>query len=61
MYFPPLQNVLRTEPVSLKTWGVMLGLALTIFVAMEIHKWSWRLRGHGVLSPSTSRPKGGER
>jgi magnesium-transporting ATPase (P-type) len=47
MYFPPLQSVLRTEPVSLQTWGVLLGLALTIFVAMEIHKWSWRLRGHG--------------
>ncbi len=46
MYFPPLQNILRTEPVSLQTWAVMIGLSLTIFVALEIHKWSWRLRGH---------------
>jgi len=45
MYFPPLQQVLRTEPVDLATWVAMFLLALTIFAAMEVHKWSWRLRG----------------
>jgi magnesium-transporting ATPase (P-type) len=44
MYTPLLQNVLRTEPVSLGTWAAMIGLALTIFVALEIHKWTWSLR-----------------
>ena len=44
MYLPPLQRVLETEPVSLETWGLLLGLALTVFVAMELHKWSWSVR-----------------
>jgi magnesium-transporting ATPase (P-type) len=60
MYLPLLQSVLRTEPVSLTSWVTMVGLALTIFVAMEIHKWSWRLRGslsyHELgTSPNSSR------
>lgn len=46
MHVPFLQSVLRTEPVSLSTWGVMIGLALTILIAIEIHKWTWSLRGH---------------
>jgi magnesium-transporting ATPase (P-type) len=45
MYVPLLQSVLRTEPVSLPTWAVLVALASTILVAMEIHKWTWRLRG----------------
>lgn len=44
MYFPPLQAVLRTEPVSPAGWLVFVGLAFTVFVAMELHKLSWRLR-----------------
>lgn len=44
MNLPILQQVLRTEPVSLQTWAMLVGLALTIFVAMEIHKISWRIR-----------------
>jgi P-type Ca2+ transporter type 2C len=47
MYVPFLQSILRTEPVSLETWGLMLLLALTVFVAIEIHKWTWKLRGYG--------------
>jgi Ca2+-transporting ATPase len=35
---------LQTEPVAAGTWAVLAGLALTIFVAMEIHKSSWRRR-----------------
>jgi magnesium-transporting ATPase (P-type) len=46
MHVPFLQSILRTEPVSLTTWVTMIGLALTVFLAMEIHKWSWRLREH---------------
>jgi len=44
MHVPFLQSVLRSEPVSLSTWIVMIGLSLTILVAVEIHKWSWKLR-----------------
>jgi hypothetical protein len=48
MHVPVLQAVLRTEPVSPQTWGVVLGLALTVLMAMEVHKWTWRLRGRGA-------------
>ncbi|HBJ38544.1 MAG TPA: ATPase [Planctomycetaceae bacterium] len=44
MNLPLLQQILRTEPVSLQTWAVLAGLASTIFIAMEIHKISWRRR-----------------
>jgi len=46
MYVPLLQSVLRTEPVSLGTWVLMFALAVTVFVAIEIHKWTWKLRGY---------------
>lgn len=45
MHIPFLQSILRTEPVDLATWLWMIGLSLTVFVAMELHKWSWRRRG----------------
>lgn len=44
MYFPPLQAVLQTEPVSWQTWLVLLSCALSVLIAMEIHKWSWARR-----------------
>jgi magnesium-transporting ATPase (P-type) len=44
MHLPFLQSVLRTEPVSPTTWLAMIGLALSVFVAMEIHKWTWAFR-----------------
>ncbi|HUG90027.1 MAG TPA: HAD-IC family P-type ATPase [Planctomycetaceae bacterium] len=44
MYVPPLKRVLKTEPVDLRMWLVLVGLALTVFVAMELHKWTWRVR-----------------
>jgi P-type Ca2+ transporter type 2C len=44
MHIPIMQPLVGTEPVSLGTWAVMFGLALTVFAAMELHKWSWRLR-----------------
>jgi Ca2+-transporting ATPase len=45
MYTPFLQSVLQTEPVSLQTWCVLCGLALTVSIAVELHKWTWRWRG----------------
>jgi len=44
MNLPVLQQILRTEPVSWQSWAMLLALALTIFVVMEIHKITWRLR-----------------
>jgi hypothetical protein len=35
---------LKTEPVSLATWATLIPLALTVLLAMEIHKWSWAKR-----------------
>jgi len=44
LFFPPAQKVLHTEPVPLWTWLVLIGLALSVLVVMELHKVSWRLR-----------------
>jgi magnesium-transporting ATPase (P-type) len=41
MYTPWGQAVLDTEPVNLMTWAVLLGLALLMLPAMELHKL-WR-------------------
>jgi len=46
MFSPLGQRVLRVEPVSLTTLVCLWALALSIFVAMEIHKWSWAMREH---------------
>ncbi|HMO83943.1 MAG TPA: HAD-IC family P-type ATPase, partial [Lacipirellulaceae bacterium] len=45
MHLPFLQSILRSEPVSLRTWATLIALALTVLVAVEIHKWTWRRRG----------------
>jgi magnesium-transporting ATPase (P-type) len=42
LYFPPTQFVLRVEPIDLTTWVRITLVALTIIVAIELHK---RLRG----------------
>lgn len=44
MNLPILRDILQTEPVGLRTWATLLMLALTVLVAMEIHKWSWAKR-----------------
>lgn len=38
------QMLLETEPITLKNWGILLLLALTIFPVMELHKWTWKIR-----------------
>ena len=48
MYLPFGQTILQTEPVQLNTWILLIALALTIFIAMEIHKWLWALRNRSV-------------
>jgi P-type Ca2+ transporter type 2C len=44
MYLPPTQALLQIAPVSIEIWVVLVGLALSVAVAMELHKLSWRLR-----------------
>jgi magnesium-transporting ATPase (P-type) len=40
LYHPTLQNLLGVEPVSLMAWAKLLALALSVFVVMEVYKWS---------------------
>ncbi len=38
MYTPWISDVLRIQPVSLHNWFELLGLAMAVLVAMELHK-----------------------
>jgi magnesium-transporting ATPase (P-type) len=44
MHWPAAQAVLGTEPVTFFSAGILLLLALTVLLTMELHKWIWRLR-----------------
>lgn len=44
MFVPLGQEILHVEPVSLTTFASLWALALTVFVAMEIHKCTWAMR-----------------
>ena len=44
MHVPFFQHLLRTSPVSPTTWLVVILLAVAVVPAMEIHKWTWRMR-----------------
>ena len=39
MYTPWLGDVLGASPVSFAQWLNLLGLALSVLVVMELHKW----------------------
>ncbi|HHJ14663.1 MAG TPA: HAD family hydrolase [Gammaproteobacteria bacterium] len=47
MYTPGLREVLGVAPVSLGHWLELLGLALSVLLAMELHKWLWSRRHPG--------------
>ena len=38
MYVPFLADVLRTGPISLTAWGVLIAIASSILVVMELYK-----------------------
>lgn len=38
MYAPWISDVLHIQPVSPQYWLELLGMALTVLLAMEIHK-----------------------
>jgi len=44
MHVPFFQSLLRTEPLSLTTWGVLMALSLSILMTLEVHKQIWKLR-----------------
>jgi Ca2+-transporting ATPase len=44
MLSPLGQKVLHVEPVSLTTFACLWALALSVFFAMEVHKWTWAMR-----------------
>jgi magnesium-transporting ATPase (P-type) len=52
MYAPGLRGVLGTGPASAVEWLVLLGLALTVTVAIEVHKFT---RGAGRAPASAPR------
>jgi magnesium-transporting ATPase (P-type) len=44
LYLPLGQELLSTQPVDTHLWVLLVGLSLSILVAMECHKYSWRRR-----------------
>lgn len=44
MFTPVGREILHVQPVSLPTFAGLGALALTVFVAMEVHKWTWAMR-----------------
>jgi magnesium-transporting ATPase (P-type) len=57
MLTPLGQRVLETEPVDASTWIVLLGLSLTVLLAIEADKWVWRRFGwSGAASTPAERP-----
>ncbi|MGI9457681.1 MAG: cation-translocating P-type ATPase, partial [Aeoliella sp.] len=44
MFSPLGQKILHVEPISLATFASLWALALSVFVALEIHKWTWSMR-----------------
>jgi magnesium-transporting ATPase (P-type) len=47
MYIPGLNTVLGIQPISFQQWLSYLGLALSVLLVMEVHKW---LRNKFLLS-----------
>ena len=47
MHLPVGQMILKTQPVDAKTWLLTAGLASTIVLWMEWHKWLWNKRQSG--------------
>jgi hypothetical protein len=44
MYTPGLSSVLAIQPVAFGEWLGLLGIALSLLLVMEAHKWSWARR-----------------
>jgi hypothetical protein len=44
MYTPGLRDALDVEPISIGAWIAMLGLSLSLLIAVELYKWMKRNR-----------------
>lgn len=55
MYLPFGRKILKTEPVQLYPWILLIALSLTIFFTMEIHKRLWSLRTKSTKPSSMKR------
>ena len=44
MYTPGLRDILQVEPVTAKLWLQLTGVALTLILVDELHKWWWQRR-----------------
>ena len=44
MHIPVMQRLLGVEPIALGDWIWMLGLALSVLLVSEVHKWIWAMR-----------------
>ncbi len=44
IFTPGLKDVLELQPISFNHWLELLGIALLLFISMEIHKLIWRWR-----------------
>lgn len=44
LHIPMLQRILHVAPVDVATLASLFGLALSLVLVMEIHKWWWRSR-----------------
>jgi magnesium-transporting ATPase (P-type) len=49
-YAPGLSRVLKIQPINLQEWGLMLSLASSILIVMEIYKWFLRRAERNRLS-----------
>ena len=50
MYTPWLGDVLGASPVTFEQWLMLLGLALSVMVVMELHKW---IRARFTIEPAS--------
>jgi Ca2+-transporting ATPase len=48
VYFPPLQGVFRTVPLSLQDWIIIILLSLSVFIVVEVFKFFIRYRARKV-------------
>jgi magnesium-transporting ATPase (P-type) len=46
MHLPFMRDMLGTAPVSAREWASMIGIALSIIPAIELHKWWWARRAN---------------
>jgi Ca2+-transporting ATPase len=55
MYTPGLSSVLAIQPVAFAEWLALLGIALSLLLVMEAHKWFWARRNPAGPTGSRSR------